>query len=322
MTLNAVLIAVAVAVALTAFAVILVVIVRRKTGTRRERIPREFQWYSARHELELARQRTDQIVADGLDGTVVEKRTRFLNLPNVAFHFFDAEQIQAFYNDYFKEPTVASLVSELTGEVDASVTGTIPQILESRLGAKDLTKWISNIKMPDATPNGMFLRYQRETIRSGQVALALEEVDVELTDLQTFDALVEQLRGRYEVSFEETALARHRGRLREQAAERTMLKLEQAAGWVLVEGRFLIHVEGDYYRCSYRHPVNDYLPTLPQPVTISIAIPKAAVAPRVAGNYAASVGRSIPLRVYGQVWQPVDRRTNVYDLHLTPLAVY
>ena len=253
---------------------------------------------------------------------VEEKKNKFLNVPSISFHYANKDQIASFYNDYFKEPTVASLVSEITGELSGEIKGTLPQFLESKLGSKDLTKWISNVKLPDTSLNGMFLRYQREIIKSGQVTLGIEEVEIELTELEAFDDALSEINKRFAIQFENSILEKHRSHLKEKAAERTLLKLEQATGMVLIEGRFKIEIEGEFYRCIYTHPVNDYLSRQMGPITISILIPFKSIEAHIAGNYQQSTGKLIPLRVYGQIWQPIDRKTQIWDLQLTPLAIY
>ena len=257
-----------------------------------------------------------------LEDILEEKRKRLLNVPNIAFHFANEEQIKSFYNDYFKEPTVANLVSEITGESSGRIKAGLPQMLESGMGSKSIEKWISTVKLPDTSLNGMFLRYQRETIKSGQVTLGLEEVDIELSELQAFEEMIANLGTRFGLKLDKALLDSHRGHLKETAAERTLAKLEQATGFVLVEGRFKIEAEEGFYICTYLHPVNEYRSAPSVPISISVRIPKASIEVSVAGNYAASVGKLIPLKVYGQVWEPIDRATQTCRLQLTPLAIY
>jgi hypothetical protein len=257
-----------------------------------------------------------------LEDIIGGKKNRFLNLPGIAFHFADASQITNFYNDYFKEPTVAGMVAEITGEVDAEVKGSIPQLLEARIGSKDIGKWISTIRLPDTSLSGMFLRYQRENIKSGAVTLGIEEVEIEFNELQAFDEVIGQLTTRFGLTLDAALLNKQRALLKERAAERTLAKLEQATGWVLVEGRFRIDLDADFYRCSYIHPVNEYLSPQSTPVSITVLLPVKSMEASFAGNYAASIGKLIPLKVYGSVWQPIDRKTGVWQLELTPVAVY
>lgn len=251
------------------------------------------------------------------------KRNNFLNIPNISFHYVDKAQVTNFYNDYFREPTIESLVSEMATEFGGDVKGKLPQVIEAKVGGKDISKWISTIKLPDTSLNGMFLRYQRETIKKGQVALGLEVVDLELTELFEFQEMVDNLRTMFELVLDEQLLRDKEATIKEKAAETTLVKIEKATGYILLEGQFEIATTGeDYYKCTYRHPVSDYILESQKTVRISFLLPKKTIEPHVAGNYLQSVGHSIPLKVYGNVWQPVNRKANIWELTLTPLAVY
>ena len=253
---------------------------------------------------------------------IEKKKARFLSIPSVSFHFSDAEQIRSFYDDYFSEPRVSGLVDEMTGEVAGQIKGTIPQLLESNIGSKDISKRTRTLKVPDLSLSGMFLRFQEETVKNGQVVLGIEEVDIELSQLQGFDDAIEKLRKHYGFHIDEELLDKHRAYLKERAAERTLKTMEQVTGWVLVEGRFLIQLESTSYRCTYNHPVNEYLPGQSVPITISVLIDKERLEKSYSANYVRSVGELIPLNVYGKVWQPIDTKNNKWQLQLTPLAVY
>ena len=57
-------------------------------------------------------------------------------------------------------------------------------------------------------------------------------------------------------------------------------------------------------------------------ITINISLKKDSLKSNIAGNYEQSIGKYIPIIVYGKVWQPVDRGLDTWELHITPLAVY
>ncbi len=257
-----------------------------------------------------------------MEEIIEDKKQRILSIPNVTFSYRDEPQLRNFYNDYFQEPTVENLISKLTTEASGQVTATFPKLLESRLQGKDLREWIGTIKLPDTSLNGMFVRYQRETIKSKQVALGLEEVDIELTDLDSFDQLVKQLATEFDLQLTEGLLGPRRAQLKRKAADRTLGKLEQATGWVLVEGKFQIARQDDLFRCTYVHPVNEYLPNEIGPVQITSMVADNALEPALRGNWHGSVGRAVPLKIYGRVWQPLDVKGRVWDLQITPLAIY
>jgi hypothetical protein len=282
--------------------------------------------YEKRKEFSLdilpVRRRNRTLLYNRIERIIEDKRQKFLNIPSISFHYADDDQIKNFYNEYFKEPTIENLVSEITGEVSGEIKSSLPQILESHVGSQDISKWISTIKLPDVSLNGMFLRFQRETIKNNQVALGIEEVDIELTELKAFEDAIKDFKNRFNFEIDETNLDTKRAQLKEKAAEKTLHKLEQATGWVLIEGKFKIENNEEFYRCTYHHPVNTYLSNQFGPVTISVLIPKNSLKEHIKGNYALSVNRTIPLKIYGQVWQPLDIESNVMDLQLTPLAIY
>lgn len=251
-----------------------------------------------------------------------KKKDKFLNIANISFHFADKERIKAFYNDYFKEPTLKDLIRETISETNADVKGSIPSIIESKIGSKDLSKWISTIKLPDVTETGMFKRYQSETIKKDQVRLGLEEDDIELSVLSDFEAKVSNISKEFEYNFDIGSLDRQRTLLKEKAAERTLANLEKASGWVIIEGNFLIQKEkNEFYKITMKHPVSNYLASGKE-ICISCLIPINQVEPSVSGNYSNSIDKFIPLTIYGQVWQPVNRQSNILELIITPLAIY
>lgn len=278
---------------------------------------RDDKLYEHGKELETKKEQKESVIA------LEEKRNRFLNIPNISFHYADKERIKGFYNDYFHEPIVENVIREFTKETSGDIKGSMPKILEATTGGKDLSKWIGTIKFPDVSLNRMFLRYQIETIKKNQVELGLELVDIELSALQRFETIVSELRDKFGLQIDEGRLLEHRKILKEKAAEQTLIKLEQATGWVLMEGLFRVTEAGvGFYKCVYEHPVSQYISDSQKMVTISVLIPKGSIEPYVAGNYSQSIGRTISLRVYGEVWQPVNRNSGIWELQITPLCIY
>jgi hypothetical protein len=178
------------------------------------------------------------------------------------------------------------------------------------------------MKVPELPLSGKFLRFQKESIQKGHVQLGLEDVDIEDTELKAFQENIETLKRLFDLEIEQTLLDEKTAQLKEKAAERTLIKLEKATGWIAMEGKFKISNFNDRYICSYRHPVNDFISSNLSPITFSIFIPKDGLEEFVKDNYARSQGSLITLKVYGQVWRPIDRSNNTWDLEITPLAVY
>jgi hypothetical protein len=269
-----------------------------------------------------ARDKANNQLSEELNDAGMTKRQKFLDIPSISFHFADEDQIRSFYNDYFKEPTIENLVSEIAGEISGEINAGIPQVLESRVGGKDLSKWISTIKLPELSLEGMFRRYQRETIEKGQVTLGMEEVDIGPNELHEFEDAVKDLDRRFSFKLDENLLNSQRAILKEKIAESTLIKLEQATDWILIEGRFKITKENDLYKCIHTHKINEYILGSHEKVTISVFIPEKSLKSHILGNYAQSIGQMIPLKIYGKVWRPIDRTNNIWDLQITPIAIY
>ncbi|MBU0516991.1 MAG: hypothetical protein KJ621_19725 [Proteobacteria bacterium] len=152
---------------------------------------------------------------------IKEKRESIKKISSVSFHFINLEEVESFYNDTFREPTIENLISEVTSDISGDLKVKVPPLLESRIGGKNLQKWISTIKLPDATPHGMFIRYQREAIEKGEVTLGLEELDIELKELQDFEAAIDNLNSNFGVTIDEELLESRRTAIKEKAAETT-----------------------------------------------------------------------------------------------------
>ena len=283
------------------------------------------------HEIELLTRReyyerkypfAKEAEEETIETIIRDKEQRFSNVSGVSFHFVDKDEVEGFYNDTFREPTIESLIAEVTGEISAETKGGLPKVLESKIGGRDISKWVSTLKLPDTSLAGMFVKYQTEVIRRREVTLGLEELDVELKELQRFDASIKNLDEVYDFAVDQGAVENHKTVLRAKAAEKTLARLESAAGWVLIEGKFLIGKNENLYSCTLRHPVNEFLAKGATPLTISMFLPGDRIEQRYSGNYEQSVQKVIPLRVFGKVWQPVDRDAGVWELQITPLAVY
>ncbi|NOX67383.1 MAG: hypothetical protein GXO85_16680 [Chlorobi bacterium] len=270
-----------------------------------------------RGEEEINRPEQEELAA-----ALKEKKKQLLNLPNLSFHYADKTRVKNFYTDYFREPTVESMIKELVTETSSEIKGSLPKILESKLNGGNVNKWISTIKLPETSVNGMFLKYQSETLKNNQVKLDLELLDVELSDVNQFQEIIDKLHKELEFIVDKSAVEDNILRLKERAAERTISKLELANGWVIIRGAFTIEQDQGFYLYRYEHPVNQYLTDPKQIVMIEARVPVDAIEPHVAVNYKQSIGAPIPITIYGEVWQPISRGSGLMTLTITPLVIY
>lgn len=265
--------------------------------------------------------KTNRGESSKIEKIIDEKKKSFLN-PSISFHYADHKQIKVFYDITFKEATIESLVSEVTGEASGQIKGSIGTVIEGTLAGTDTRKLVSNIKLPDMSSNEMFYLYQKEAINKSQVILGIEEMEIEETELNEFDELINNLEKKFNLAIDKTILEEHRKKLREKAAEKSLVKLEQVTGWVLIEGKFKIESAKDTFKCIYTHPVSNYLSDRTNLITISALLAKTSLEEHSKGDFEQLAGGPpILLRVYGKVLQPVDRHIN-RDLKFIPLAVY
>ncbi len=131
------------------------------------------------------------------------------------------------------------------------------------------------------------------------------------------------MKEKYNFKFDKNQIRTMEEELKALSAEKVLKRLETSSGPTIIEGNFRITILDDkYYKCLFSHPVNEYLPQSGNHIEISALLPKNEIESFVSGNYAQSIGKTIPLRIYGEVWAPIDRTNKVYELQITPLAVY
>ena len=251
-----------------------------------------------------------------------EKSEKYINIPSVSFHYADKERIKSMYDEYFMEPTIISVINEKVYSKDGKIKGNFSKIIEAEIGGSDINKWISNIKLPDTSVSGMFKKYQRETIKNNLIDLTLEIIEVELFVVDEFDEKIKELKEKYNFEIELSLIKNQRNKLQEIACKKTIEKLENAKDWVLIEGNFTIErADTDFYKLTLVHPVNSYIGNVNK-IIISCLVPINKIEPSFVGNYSNSIGSEIPLRIYGQVWRPINIQKNDFELTITPLAVY
>jgi hypothetical protein len=255
------------------------------------------------------------------DINVTKKEFEFLNIANISFHYADEEKIRNFYDDYFKEATIKDLIQETMIDVKADIKGTLPSFVESKIGTDDLTKWISTVKLPEIPLSGMFARYQKEVILNNQVTLGLEEDHIELSIINDFENKVQILKNEFQYQFDTEKLENHKKMLTEKAAKKRIEYLENISDWVLLQGKFGIEKKDDLYMLKLEHPISNYLSD-GKKVFIHCYVPISKIEESVANNYRNSINKLVPLKIYGKVWQPIDQSKNIWDLVITPLAIY
>jgi hypothetical protein len=249
-------------------------------------------------------------------------KERFINIKTISLHYVDKNEVHTLYNDYFKEPTIEKVVEEISKEASGDIKAEFPKLLEAKAGGKNLSKWVSTIKIPDISTNEMFRKYQSVAILNNEVELGLEALDIELTEVESFDSIITELDKRFQFKNDESQINVHKQLLKRRAAEKVLERLEKVSGWVLVDGKFSINDSPDGYELIYVHPVNEYIADEAKKITLLVILKKDAIESSSPFKYSQSVGRIIPLKVYGKIWQPLNRNSDKWEIQIHPLAIY
>ncbi len=257
-----------------------------------------------------------------IDNAAQQKRETFLNLPSICFHFAKKDEIMSLYNEYFNEPIIEQITQELGAETSDGIRGSVLKVLELKAGVKRRDKLTRTIKPPNLSVPEMLRRYQRATIENNLVAIGLELVDIDFSEVSKFEQTISELHG-FGLTLDDQMVQDCLFQIRRKAAEKTILKLENANGLVVVEGKFKItNFSAAFYKCTYSHPINEYLTSTERKIVISATLKKESLEPDVAGSYAESVDRLISMKIFGRIWHPIDRTTNSWELQIAPIAVY
>lgn len=256
-----------------------------------------------------------------IDSKLEERKKVFQNTSIFSFYFIDRATIENAYNDIFYELVVDRVTSEAADVESGDIKANL-RALGAAFGGKKSRTLTKDYKIGPLTLQHMFRRLQTETLGKGQVLLGLEGVDIDLTETHAFEEEISKLQKRFGLMVSSVLVEETKKKLTARAAENALQRLENASGWVLIDGKFEIEDAGEYYKCVYIHPVNRYLKDLASPVTITVTIKKSQQT-NIADTFTQFIGEdTIPLKVYGKITMPIDRRRETWDLRINPLAIY
>lgn len=256
-----------------------------------------------------------------------EKKRRFSEIGSVIFHYADKENIENLYNDRFKEPVTESVVheteNEFSGEagVEAGNAGVIK--LGSSRAEKNRSRITSTLQAPKISLSQMFSRYQSEAVKNGEVHLGLELMNIEMSELETFQGLLRHLKTRYSITIGQEEEKKARAELLTKAAEKNLERLEKAEGFVLMEGLFyIVNFNENHYKCILTHPISECLQSIHKELVFYVLLEREHIEHAFVEYYRQSVEQYILLRVFGRIFQPLDRSKERWEIGIVPIAVY
>ena len=249
----------------------------------------------------------------------INRYQKFLVGP-ISFYYANHTQIEGFYND-LKLSKIESIEEETTSEFNGNTMGNIKAITIS-IGKKGTRKTTSKHAVSTPTSQGMFQIFLEEMITRNSVQTNLENIGIiSLTKITNLENTIWDLRTNHNIMIDQPSVDKAINILKATAAESTLINLEQANGWFLIEGKFEIKAENDCYICVYKHPVNDYLSEQIIPITISISIPKSHKE-NTKEVFSQLVGVGRPLKIYGKILVPLSRKDGIWNVQIDPLAIY
>ncbi|MGR3310757.1 MAG: hypothetical protein ACUZ77_08275 [Candidatus Brocadiales bacterium] len=257
-----------------------------------------------------------------LSTAIEKKKHEILNYSIPFLLYEDEEWLHDTYNQFFQKPRIEHLVQVKTSRRSGEFDVTLYERFGTKLSREDITELISEFKPAETDPLIMFDWIQEYAIKKGKVILDLELLDVELPQLEEFEELVNMLREKYEIEIPKKTLESQKSILSKKATVRTLSKLEDAKGWVLVEGDFLIEELGDKLQFTYRHPVSNYIANPENSVYIVFEIPKSSIKPKFKSHFMDNIGEPVDFKVFGAIPFPIGRKNKPRNIKIQPLAIY
>jgi len=240
------------------------------------------------------------------------------------FNYADETSIHEAFNSVFKAPVLINLIQEVLIEDDISVRSKIRDIVGPNAESEEIAKWVTEQVSTGASLNEMFLRLQEFLLEQRQVIVGLEVLDQEEIDsefLQKFEKEVRVIRNRLKFTLQNNEVEERRNHLKQRSVQRIISKLskEDLKGQqVLVYGKFkLVRDESDI-SFRYIHPVSSLFG---RKVSIStLSVPLAELNPLKV--FEQSIGSTMILRIYGEIFQPLNTKSKSCSLTIRPIAIY
>ena len=256
---------------------------------------------------------------------LADKRIKdIVDKPEIIFHFVDRNKIETSYNDYFREPVHESFSKEIANNNSRELLFGISKGPEGKVGKQVISTRTDNMRMPPLSLEAKFRRYLKAIILDNLVHLNLELVEVDSSDLQSFNEKISEFKSLFDLSLDNIDEIEEKHKvLRETAVQKTIDRLEQSEGAnILISGQFSVTERNGIYRFTYVHPINDYLIMRKDEIKIVFDINKNHIEPSVVGNYAPDNDALLKVNVYGKVSAPLDISRSHWKVRIDPRVVY
>jgi len=264
----------------------------------------------------------DVLEKEYIDG-LPEQSKDFLNAPFTTLLYVDSLEVDALYSLYFDESTVTGITNEIFGESSHELGATVPSIGGAKIGNKGSSKTVQSIKPAELTIAKKFFRLKRILILRQQIVTGLELVDVDISQYSNMKSILSNLRKEYGLHLEksQSEIDEVSKTLLRDAAKGIVRRLESAKELTLIDGKFKVSSENEKYIFTYDHPVNAYLSSKKNEITIKFTLPVESLS-NSQSDFSQLVGKLIPLKVFAKILLPLDSKSESWDVVVKPIAVY
>ncbi|WP_340818713.1 hypothetical protein [Methanolobus sp. WCC4] len=275
-------------------------------------------------EAEYLRKTIKEQLSDEKTDELKQKKNKYLNISTISFHYANEKRIEEVYNDYFSEDRIEKIERESSNEVCGEAGVEIPQVANTKALSSKGIKEKTIIAPHEISVAEKFRKYQTSIIKNNQVSLELDMLEIDKSELDEFNKAVSNLTSRFSFEMDESKLKSKRNELTQDATSNTITRLENASGWVLIEGKFKIIDKPDdnSYEYEYSHPVNEFKTEDDEKVYVTITLKKDSLMSNLKESYKQLVDKQINLKVYGEILLPLDMENENNKIIITPLAIY
>ncbi len=276
-------------------------------------------------EEEEKEQEKEENFADLADKSESGRQQYFQALQQINdFNYANEISIREAFNGVFKESILINLIQEILVEDDPSARTKIRDIVGANAGSEEISKWVTEQVSTGASLEEMLSRLLEYLLEQRQVIVGLEVLDPKDIDAKHTEKLERELaaiQNRLKFTLQQDEVEQKRDELRRQSVHRIITKLsaEDLKGrQVLIYGKFKIERNDDNLVFRYRHPVSSLFG---RRVSIcTLGIPSSDLSPPKI--FEKSIGSTMILRMYGEIFQPLNTTDKLCELTLRVIAIY
>ncbi len=262
---------------------------------------------------------------DLADQSASGRQTYFESIKQInCFNYSDEFSIREAFNGVFKEPILVNLIKEILVEDDLSARARIRATVGENAGSVEITKWVAEQVSTGASLKEMFSRLQIYLLEQRQVIVGLEVLDQNDIDsgrMIKLDKDLAVIQNHLRFTLQQDEVTKRRNEFKKQSVHGVIAKLssEDIKGQqTLIYGKFKVERDGDDIIFRYPHPVSNLFG---RKISIcTLGVPLSELSPQKV--FEKFIGKKMILRIYGEVFQPLNTNDKLNELAIQVFAIY